>query len=102
MRTVRASERRVFGTLASVQCSAGGAVIRVVTADESFEMAARALTNLEVISYRSDLPSSLRCESSPKVSVFATFVEEAVQVGGLESDYRATAIEFLPAGFEPR
>jgi tetratricopeptide (TPR) repeat protein len=102
MRTVRASERRVFGTLISVQCRAGVLAIRIDTADDSFVLAARDAASVEVISYRSDGPSAIACQAAPAIPVFATFVEEPVRQGDFEADYRATAIEFLPEGFVPQ
>lgn len=103
MRRVRPAERRVFGTLTSVDCLANGVRLRVETPDDVLEMAAVNVSVIEAISYRPGTPSALACGRAPQnLSVFATFIEEPVRIGDVEFDYRSTAVEFLPEGFEPR
>lgn len=103
MRAVRASERRAFGTLKSVECGANGVLIRVGAEDEVFDMAARRLSDVEVISYRTGVEAALTCGVQPQaIPVFATFIEQTVRLGDAEIDYVVTAVEFLPDGFEPK
>jgi cytochrome c-type biogenesis protein CcmH/NrfG len=98
LRQVQAGERRVLGTFQAIDCVNGSVVLRVSSEGRSLALRAKALADVDFISYRSSTPGEVNCgpQKAPE-RVYATYRPAAE--GGVDGE--AVAIEVLPDNFAP-
>jgi tetratricopeptide (TPR) repeat protein len=100
LRTMKAGEERVLGTLTAVECGPGGAQFRVATREGTILTTAAPMERVELISYLDDKQFTLTCgvRSRPDL-VYLTFVPAARSSSAGEGV--AVAVEFLPKNYTP-
>jgi len=92
-RLLKPGEQRLDGTLERIDCAPGGEVLfRIRTPDGVVTASARRMSNVEFITYRSDLTGSVTCgPTKPLAPVYVTW-----RAGTPAGTKYAVAIEFLP------
>ena len=93
-REVQPEEERVEGLLQSIECSAAGGVVFVVTqSDRVMRLPARRMADVDFITYREDLAGNVSCgQLKEPVRVYVTS-RPAAKRGGARD---VVAVEFLP------
>ena len=103
LRELGTGEQRVLGAFRSTQCQQGRFILQVQTATALMHFAARQLSDVDFISYRSDTPGSVNCGGVPGTPpVLATYRPSAAGTPADEIHGDAVAIELLPDGYVPR
>ena len=100
LRPVQAGDTRVLGVFTSVECGAGGVVLRIESENRVLRLSARSFDQVEFISYRRHGPNGVSCgDQRPLFPVLATFRAGDSTRGGV--DGQAVAIEVVEDDFLP-
>ena len=97
LRRVAQGETRVFGSLAAIECAAGGVVLVAAVPGGELRVRAAALDQVTFTSFRPDLAMSMGCGPLAPVAALITYRPGAA--GGTAGV--AVAVEFTPVGYRP-
>jgi len=102
LRAVQAGESRALGQFTTIECSRDLIVLHVVDNGRVFKLAAKQLSEIDFITYRTDTTGSVTCGPlKPAVRALVTYRPTATTATAGSIDGDAVAIELLPDDYQP-
>ena len=102
LRAVQAGETRSLGQFRAIECRPTLVVLQIDSSGRTLRLAAKQLSEVDFITYRSDTTGSVQCGPLPKpVRVLVTYRvrSETTAAGTIDGD--AVAIELVPDDYTP-
>jgi tetratricopeptide (TPR) repeat protein len=102
LRTVQSGESRALGQFTTIECTAGRIVLHVVDNGRVFRLAAKQMSDIDFITYRTDTTASVSCGPlKPAVRALVTYRPTATTTAAGSIDGDAVAIELVPDDYQP-
>ena len=102
LRAVQSGESRALGQFTTIECTAGRIVLHVVDNGRVFRLAAKQISDIDFITYRTDTTGSVSCGPlKPAVRALVTYRPAAAPTAAGSIDGDAVAIELLPDDYQP-
>jgi tetratricopeptide (TPR) repeat protein len=103
LRVVQSGETRALGQFRGMECTPDRVVLQIEASERVLRLAAKQLSDVDFISYRSDTPSAVSCGPlTVPLRVLVTYrIGPATPPAGM-LDGEAVAIELVPDGYTPR
>jgi tetratricopeptide (TPR) repeat protein len=102
LRAVQSGESRALGQFTTIECAAGRIVLHVVDDGRVFRLAAKQMSDIDFITYRTDTTGSVSCGPlKPAVRALVTYRPTAATSAAGSIDGDAVAIELLPDDYQP-
>jgi tetratricopeptide (TPR) repeat protein len=102
LRAVQSGESRALGQFTTIECTAGRIVLHVVDNGRVFRLAAKQMSDIDFITYRTDTTGSVSCGPlKPAVKALVTYRPAAAPTAAGAIDGDAVAIELLPDDYQP-
>ncbi len=103
LRVVQAGESRALGQFRAIECAANLVVLNVEVYGRVLKVAAKQLSEVDFISYRSDTPSAVSCGPlRAPMRVLVTYRARPATTAAGMIDGDAVAIELVPDDYTPR
>jgi tetratricopeptide (TPR) repeat protein len=102
LRVVRSGETRTLGQFLAIECRSDLIVLRVEVNGRVLRLAAKQMSDVDFITYRSDTTGSVNCGTLPApVRVLVTYRVRTADTATNMIDGDAVAIELLPDDYRP-
>jgi tetratricopeptide (TPR) repeat protein len=100
LRAVQSGESRALGQFTGIECSQNLMALRIEAEGRVLRLAAKQLSDVDFITYRTDTPGSVNCGPLAKpVRALITYRARSATTGAIDGD--AVAIELLPDDYQP-
>ena len=103
LRVVQSGEMRALGQFRGIECAPGLVVVQVEANGRVLRFAAKQLSDVDFISYRSDTPTAVNCGPlTAPLRVLVTYRTRPATTAAEKIDGDAVAIELVPDDYTPR